>query len=201
MLIYDIEIVRAIPGPPDTFERAPDIEYCEGWDDMANMGISVICAYDYVDERYRVFLEDNFREFELLAMQRPVVGFNSIKFDDQVCQAHGLKVDTHYDVLVEIWRAAGLEPHFVNDEDHRAFTLDALSQINFNVGKVGHGALAPVLWQRGKRGQVIDYCLHDVYLTKMLVDRITALAAVRDVRSGKEGEWVKRITNPLVRHR
>ena len=51
MLVYDIETTKAVP------DRAPNvagIEYCGGWEDHANMGISVICAYDYTTDRYRV---------------------------------------------------------------------------------------------------------------------------------------------------
>jgi hypothetical protein len=44
--------------------------------------------------------------------------------------------------------------------------LDATVKANFHTeAKTGHGALAPVNWQRGFIGDVIDYCLMDVRLT------------------------------------
>jgi hypothetical protein len=60
VLIYDIEIEKGIPDKKNP--REPDIAYCAGWDDHANMGISVIGAYDS-QTGYRVFLKDNFDEF------------------------------------------------------------------------------------------------------------------------------------------
>lgn len=61
LLVYDCEIVKAIPSSKEA--PTPGIEYCAGWRDFANMGISVIGAYDYETDRYRVFLEDGFQEF------------------------------------------------------------------------------------------------------------------------------------------
>jgi len=89
MLIYDIEIKRAIAinGVPER----PGIDYCFGWDDVEGMGISCVCAYDYWQDRYRVFMEDNLAEFNALAVMRvPLVGFNNIKFDNAVLMANGL---------------------------------------------------------------------------------------------------------------
>lgn len=52
-LIYDIEIAKAILGPKE--KPMPGVEYCQGWTDYVGMGISVICAYDCAEDRYRVF--------------------------------------------------------------------------------------------------------------------------------------------------
>ena len=49
MLICDIEIVNAIPDRNKPNE--PGIEYCAGWNDHANMGVSVIGAYDAVEDQ------------------------------------------------------------------------------------------------------------------------------------------------------
>lgn len=166
LIVYDIEIIKA--PPPRRGERLPDIEYCEGWHDHANIGISVISAYDFREDRFRVFLKDNFEKFEALAANRRVCGFNSISFDDRVCDANGIKVTTEVDLLVEIWKAAGLGPDF-EDPSHAGFGLDAVAKANGLSGKTGHGALAPVLWQRGQYGEVIDYCLEDTNLTQKLL--------------------------------
>lgn len=55
-LVYDLEIINAVPGREKPIEG---IKYCEGRHDHAGMGISVIGAFDYSTQRYRVFLEDN----------------------------------------------------------------------------------------------------------------------------------------------
>lgn len=171
-IIYDCEIIKAIPSkgvPP-----VDGIKYCEGWHDHANMGVSVIGAYDYANDRYRVFLRDNFAEFQALVDSRKIIiGFNSLSFDNRLCaESEGITVpnDKSWDLLVEIWRAAGLGPKF-KSPSHLGYSLDAVSEANLGQKKSGNGAMAPVLWQKGQYGEVIDYCLQDVVLTKKNVDR------------------------------
>lgn len=171
-IIYDIEIIKAIP--PREGKRLSDVEYCGGWDDHEGMGISVICAYDYNEERLRVFLEDNFDEFQkVIDSTGHIIGFNNIKFDDCVCRANGLDIPSEksYDLLVAIWKADGLSETY-SYPSHAGYGLDACCEANFGIGKTGHGANAPVLWQQGRRGEVIDYCLNDVMLTKRLFERM-----------------------------
>lgn len=130
MLIYDIEIVKAIP-PKDDKERLPDIEYCAGWHDHAGMGVSVIGAYDYVEDRYRTFCQDNFDEFrDLIECHDQIVGFNSIPFDNQVCRVADvadIPEEKSYDILREVWAGAGLGPVF-SYPAHVGFSLDACMQ-------------------------------------------------------------------------
>lgn len=172
MIIYDCEIIKAIPSKKSP--KMPDIEYCEGWHDIGNMGISVITAYDYAEQRYRVFLQDNFDEFQALVdKQNTIIGYNSLAFDNNLCRANGLNVpdEKSFDLLVQIWKAAGLSETF-QYPTHMGYGLDAVSAVNFNTKKTGNGALAPVYWQRGEYGKVIDYCLNDVILTKALIDKV-----------------------------
>lgn len=187
-LIYDIEILRAIPNRDGS--REPGIEYCEGWHDHANMGISVIGAYDYQDDRYRTFCADNFTEF-LAYLAQPdylFVSFNGIPFDNRVIAAAlGVQIgeDRCYDLLRETWAANGLGPQFAYPS-HAGYGLDAICERNFNVQKSGNGALAPVLWQRGHVGAVIDYCLNDVRLTKLMFDQVITGAPFVNPKDGKE---------------
>lgn len=172
-MIYDIEIVNAI-RPKNEADELPDIVYCAGWHDHANMGISTICAYDYATGRFRVFLNDNMDEFLELARQRLMVGFNSIPFDDAVIMAEygdDYQPARSYDILREVWAAAGLGSQF-KFPTHAGYGLDAVARANHLQGKTGHGALAPVQWQRGELGSVIDYCLQDVDITRRLLDKI-----------------------------
>lgn len=196
-LIYDIEIVKAVPDKKSP--RLEGVEYCAGWEDHANMGISVIGAFDYKEDRYRVFCDDNFREFKELCEKRtPLVSFNGLGFDDKVLTKcgvidltkeakklrndHGVYGGASYDILVELWSAAGLARTF-NYPTHIGFGLDATAKANFGGAKTGNGALAPVEWQRGNVGAVIDYCLQDVRLTKRLFDRIRVNGGLRDPRN------------------
>lgn len=169
-LIYDIEIVKAIPGCDGV--RADGIQYCTGWQDHANMGISVIGAYDYTEQRYRVFCGDNMEAFWKATEAKILVGFNSIPFDNAVIAAtYGVQLPEKrcYDLLREIWASVGLGPVF-SPETHGGFGLDAVCAQNFGTRKSGNGALAPVLWQQGKIGEVIDYCLNDIALTKQVFE-------------------------------
>ena len=171
-IIFDCEIERGVR--PKKQQPQLGIEYSNGWQDFRGMGISVIGAYDYVENIYRVFCKDNFDEFKKLIHTRKwVVGFNSRGFDEPLVRVHGCAVPEakSYDILVEVWRAAGLPLEFT-PHLHRGYGLGPLCTANFDVAKSGDGALAPVLWQQGKIGTVIDYCLHDVWLTKRLMDRV-----------------------------
>lgn len=177
MLIYDIEIRNAIPdrgGDP-----IPDVTYCEGWGDHRGMGIAVICCYDYATDRPRVFCSDNLADFgALLASHDCVVGFNNQRFDDLILAAHGVELPEgkSYDILQEVYRGLGLVP----GEYRKGYRLADLCAANFRAQKSGDGALAPIAWQQGRLGTVIDYCLRDVHLTKKLLDRIIRVGRLID---------------------
>lgn len=170
-ILYDCEIARCIPPQWNEGERDPELEYCGGWDDFKGMGISVIAVYDLWQDCYRIFLEDNFNEFQKLVDARHgIIGFNSTSFDDNLCYAHGIKVATTYDLLAEVRIASGQPPHYVKGQTRGGYSLEQLAQANLGYGKSGTGSLAPELWQRGQRGAVIDYCLGDVAITKKLFE-------------------------------
>lgn len=204
VIVYDIEILRAIP-PKDPRDRLPGIEYCAGWRDFQNMGIACIGAYDFSEDRYRVFSEGNFQGFiDLIAAADVVAGFNSILFDNEVLRAtfggpftfgDGIDRDKKfydaladldsksYDLLRETWVAAGLSPTFQR-ETHMGYGLDDVCRANGLGGKTGNGAAAPIAWQQGRHGEVIDYCLHDVKLTKQLFDRAAAGVMLANPKGG-----------------
>jgi len=181
IIIYDIEILRGIERKE---KQIPDIEYCNGWDDHANMGITVVGAYDYLEDRYRVFLDDNKDDLpKLVADRNPLlVGFNNIRFDNAVLRVTRDWGDWNdarsYDLLQEIWAAAGFGPEF-DATTHAGFGLDRMCEVNFGTRKTGYGGTAPVDWQQGRRGKVIDYCLNDIRLTKQLFNRVLDGAPIK----------------------
>lgn len=174
-ILYDCEIEKAICNERKGEVRIEGIDYCDGWDDHAGMGISCVGVYEYDTDRYRVFCKDNKNAFaRLVAEATLVIGFNSLKFDNELMKAAwGIEVpaEKSYDLLVEVWKAAGLGPKFVYPS-HAGYGLKALAKANGLPGKTGYGALAPVQWQRGEIGSVINYCLHDVWLTKKLLEMV-----------------------------
>jgi len=170
MIIYDIEIKRCILGKNE--KPVEGVEYCEGWGDHEGMGISCVCCYDYVEDRYRTFMEDNMQDFGLLVNScEIIVGFNNINFDNKVLAHWGADPRDQnleylnkksYDILVEIRSAGG-----------GWCSLDAMVKTNkLAAGKTGNGAMAPVWYQEGRIGKLVDYCTEDCRLTKLLLDKI-----------------------------
>lgn len=173
VIIYDIEIKKAILGRKE--QKIPGIEYCKGWRDFKGMGISCICAYDYTEDRYRTFFDDNMNDFFVLAHESEmVVGFNSHNFDNRtVEEVVGINLDFKtYDILREVWRSKKLNPDKFSPSTHGGYGLEDLCLVNFNTTKTGSGAIAPIDFQRGHYGNLVDYCLNDVRLTKLLFDKI-----------------------------
>ena len=181
MIVYDVEIEQAILGKNE--ERLPDIRYCDGWRDFEGMGISVICAYDSKTERYHAFTRGNFDDFQSLVLNDSlIVSFNGLQFDDNVCQAMGMKVTTTYDILKEAWVSDGHPPTY-ESKKQMGYGLDAFAKATGFAGKVGHGAQAPIDWQRGRYGRVITYCLEDVRLTWKLACWISMTGSLPNPRA------------------
>lgn len=195
MIIYDCEIKLAIP--PRDGERLPDFDYCEGWRDFDNMGISVICAYDTITRRNRVFMDDNMDAFKALVDSADVLaGFNNHQFDDRLCAANGITIphEKSYDLLAELWAGAGLAREYTG-ADHAGFGLNACAAVNFIDVKKGYGGTAPIDWQRGRYGALIDYCLHDVMLTCWLLDRVEVYGCIADPRGHRNVSFRGSIIN------
>lgn len=88
-----------------------------------------------------------------------------------------------YDLLRELWAAAGLPPAF-DGKTHGGYGLDATCEKNFGSRKSGNGGLAPVLWQQGKIGKVIDYCLNDIRMTKQIFDQVLISGTLISPKTG-----------------
>lgn len=155
-IIYDLEIIRMIPPKDKPLDLS--LQYCNGWTDYLNMGISIITTYvssgfSSSPEGIRTFVNSeglmpyDFPEFRALLAEKPIVlGFNSQRFDDKVAQANGIDIATNYDIVSEIRRAAKAKG---------SYSLANLARANGT--EKGDGALAPLLWQMGKRDEVIAY--------------------------------------------
>lgn len=196
ILIYDCEIANAIAHRNEPI--IPNINYCKGWDDLQGMGIACVTAYDYSMDQYRVFFEDNLNDLDALVDDSDlIVGFNNNRFDDDLMAVNGIVIDPDktYDILQEIWYAAG--HGYVRRRDafefkiHGGYSLDSVAEVNVKVKKSGKGAHAPILWQQNKRGQVVDYGLTDTWLTKKVFDKILTNAKLIDPKSGRSLDLVK----------
>jgi hypothetical protein len=192
MLIFDIEIEKAILRRKEVPEAG--IEYCRGWEDFENMGIACICTYSYLYDEYRVFFLDGLSHFVRYVRLHNylVAGYNIVNFDLKLLKEfsrpnnqlnkqnrENIFIFTEigkclfpYDLLRKVWGSAGHDPNIFNYETHAGYGLDAMAKANLGSGKTGHGAYAPVLWQKGKYSDVVNYCLDDVRLTKELIDLV-----------------------------
>ena len=190
ILIYDCEIIKAIRDPKKV--DLAHIEYCNGWDDYENMGISVIGVNFISEKGDNTFNhnDNNIGTFDIRGFQfgldaaAILVGFNNQSFDDKLIKANGFVIPetiVNYDLLAEIWEGAGLGREFVYPT-HAGFGLDAICKANGLGEKSGDGANAAILWQKGKHQEVIDYCENDIKLTRKLFDFIQEKGEIKDPR-------------------
>lgn len=173
MIVYDIEIEKCIPdrrAQPD-----PSLRYCAGWNDHANMGIAVLCAFDTRDEMPHVYCADNLGAFRELIDGQLVAGFNNRGFDDKLLAANGITVGRSWDLCYAMRKACGEPETFTPGVTKGGRRLDDICRANLPVTKSMHGELAPVEWQRGRIGGVIDYCMRDVMLTLTLIRKLPTL--------------------------
>lgn len=173
--IYDLEIIQAIP-PKDEADRIEGIQYCAGWSDFKNMGISVgaICYLSDLNGEYEVSHPIGFTDIEDLIYETDTTeidglhykfgGFNSKKFDDSLMKANGFNVSSDFDILEMVLQAAGMENiKYWEMEPKRSYSLDRITRAN-GMEKTGRGDLAPILWQQGKKREVLDYCKNDALI-------------------------------------
>ena len=186
MVVYDIEIAH--PVRPRDGETIPGIDYCDSWRDFEHMGIACVCTYDTEEHLAQVWFEEDVGRLgsyliARIGPGRPICGFNNHSFDDPLLAYYGVEIPRaySYDLLVEVWRGAGLGPEF-EYPSHIGFGLDALARENLGEGKVLDGTNAAVAWQRGERGRVVRYCLHDVALTWRLMQQAAQHGFLLDPR-------------------
>lgn len=181
ILIYDTEIKHGIATPDNL--PLPGYQYARDWTDFAGMGISVIGVWDAQENRPHVFCEDNLEAWlDLVEHRDYVVSFNGHRFDDPLLKAHGADypAEKSIDLAALIWSAAGIPP----GHHPKGLSLDAICRANHLPTKTGKGAAAPQLWQDGKIGQVIDYCLGDVLCTLKLFQLVYQEGWITDPRTG-----------------
>lgn len=181
LVIYDTEISHGVATEDNP--QQPGYKYAKGWTDFEGMGISVICAFDIREAQYRVFMADNFSEFQDLIDQRDaVLGFNNYRFDDRLLRANNIRIEQGktLDLAAAIWKAAGIP----NGEHPRGLSLNACCKSHGLPTKSGNGADAPHDFQDGRIGRVIDYCLNDVRCTLHLYRFIASTGGLIDPRNG-----------------
>lgn len=173
-IIYDCEIIKMIPDRYE--EELEGYEYCSGWEDFKNMGISVIgcCNVDTLEKWFYSDkeIETSIPQYVLNAFCKTqgmvLWGFDSKNFDDYLCQANALKIQSDFDLLELIRLSVFGSAYWGDTPLGWTYELDAIARAN-GMAKTGSGELAPQLWQDGMHKAVVDYCLNDCEITAKLI--------------------------------
>lgn len=162
-VVVDVEIKKNIDEVPN------------GWNDTHLLGVSCACVWEYRHDRMRVY-GDTPEELDALRGRlieaHRVTSFNGWAFDFPVIwgQPRGMHVAALYgssdDLLARIWQA------MIPAVSRKGWSLDAIALGTLGRGKTGNGAMAPVLYQAGRWGELVDYCSNDVGVTRDLSDHV-----------------------------
>lgn len=139
-----------------------------GQGNMAKLGVAVLGAYFYVDEKYHTFEESEIPEFEKIIRELAhkkngrAIGFNIDHFDLPVLQPYiswNLKELPSLDLMRDVEVGAGFK-----------ISLDNLSKNTLEARKSGDGMQSLRWFKEGKIDEIKKYCLKDVELTKNLYE-------------------------------
>lgn len=199
MIVYDIETKKGIQK--NLKLRKLGYEYAEGWTDYEGMGIAVLALYDYKTGEYRHFSdskEDIEKVNEIFNGARLISGFNIENFDNPLARANGITIDDDkcYDVMKQLWYATGSPCDKNGKPTYWGLSLNKVLECNFeNIQKSMNGADAPIFWQDRKYQEVIDYCLDDVKLERMPLEKILITGGLISPKSKK----FVRMSTPTMR--
>ena len=153
-IVFDIETKRSFDevGGRDKFDK---------------LGVSVVGAYVYGDDRYVAFEENEIPAFEqllksALARHGRVTGFNIHHFDMPVLQPYvswNLKELSTLDLMQDVERGVGFR-----------VSLDNLCSETLGTKKSADGLQALRWYKEGKIDLIKEYCLKDVELTRGLYE-------------------------------
>jgi DEAD/DEAH box helicase domain-containing protein len=142
-------------------ETRRSAEEVGGWQNSHLMGVSVAVIFDTLENRFEIFMEDEIEElFARLEKADLVVGFNIKRFDYAVLGAYSAKdlmELTTFDILEDIYRRLGFR-----------LGLEHLAVETLDQGKTADGLQALEWFKQGQIDKVIEYCRHDVAITRDL---------------------------------
>jgi DEAD/DEAH box helicase domain-containing protein len=167
--------VEALPGIASGLEKPKkriiifDIETQRsagevgGWENSHLMRVACIVAHDSLDEKYKIFYENNITEFlDLVKKADLVVGFNSEHFDFNVLRGYtdfNFSKVKSFDIMKEVAKRLGYR-----------LGLDHLAKHTLNKGKTADGLQSLEWFKNGELDKVVSYCKDDVELTKELFE-------------------------------
>jgi len=144
-IVFDIET-------KNTFQEV-------GSNRSADLDISLLVIYDYLDGTYKTFTEQNMADlWPILEQTDLLIGYNSDHFDIPLLDKYypgELTAIGSLDLLNEIRASLG-----------RAVRLDNVAEATIGVGKSGHGLQAIEWYKKGEMDKIEKYCRDDVKVTK-----------------------------------
>ncbi len=131
-----------------------------GEKNIKHLDLSLACVYSYASDKFLSFWENEISDLgDLLKKSSLIVGFGINRFDLPVLEKYfkfNLKSLRRIDLLDEIEITLG-----------RRWSLDSLARANLGVGKTHHSGLEAIrLWNEKKLGELEEYCLNDVKITR-----------------------------------
>ena len=146
-----------------------DLETRKSFDEVggaankAQLGVSVVGVYDYLEDKFATFREADFGALAaLLKRAETVVGFNLIDFDWPVLAAElgdWVRDLPTLDLMVEVQK--GIK---------QRVSLNALAKTTLGASKLGSGLDALEYYRAGDWTRLERYCLEDVKLTRDLYE-------------------------------
>ncbi len=139
--------------------------------DPAQLGVSYVGVYSYVDDNLFGFFEKELDDFwPILSRADLVIGYNIDGFDlpslKNYYPGHLNQIKT-LDLMKVIRQATGIR-----------LGLDAVAQATLGKGKIGHGLDAIRYYHEKRWQELAKYCLEDVKITKELHDYMAKFRSV-----------------------
>ncbi|NLW80250.1 MAG: DEAD/DEAH box helicase [Desulfovibrionales bacterium] len=134
-----------------------------GWHRADLMGVSCVVVHDSVSGEFREYLqEDVSRLVGDLVEYDLVVGFNILRFDFAVLgglSRFDFSTLPTLDILADIHAILGYR-----------LSLDHLARETLGAAKTASGMQALAWWKEGRLGEILEYCRHDVAVTRDLFE-------------------------------
>jgi DEAD/DEAH box helicase domain-containing protein len=154
-----------------------------GSNDPRDLDISVVCIHDSLDDSYKSFTETQFKNlWPILEQADMLITWNGDHFDIPLLNKYytgDLSRIKSLDLMKEVQNVLG-----------RRLKLDTVAEATLGTNKIAHGAEAVEWWQSGEIDKIIEYCIHDVKITKELYDyavnnkilKYKDLGAIKDIK-------------------
>lgn len=134
-----------------------------GSNDPASLDLSIVCIYDYEENKYLSFLEEELSElWKILEKTDLLIGFNSNHFDVPILNKYypgNLKKIKSLDIMEEVKKSLG-----------RRISLNEIAGATLGKKKIADGHEAVRWWKEGNIESLRRYCIEDVRITKEVYD-------------------------------